>query len=110
LPATYKVDQTHNLAITFKPDGTYTYVTALKCAAVNCMGSGKWEADKEGNTVTLKQKDMQGNNIYQTWQFGAMTRDARVSRIWGNRMVDAMGMFGSVYPLPRESSSWTRSD
>ncbi|ORZ35671.1 hypothetical protein BCR44DRAFT_1433958 [Catenaria anguillulae PL171] len=100
LPATYKVDKTANLNLTFKRDGTYTYTTALRCATIKCLGSGKWEYNAEAREMTFKQEDMQGNNIYQTWRLGGMSRDGRVSLIFGNKMVDAMGMFGTQYPAP----------
>ncbi|ORZ35258.1 hypothetical protein BCR44DRAFT_1434692 [Catenaria anguillulae PL171] len=68
------------MEIEFRPDGTYSYTTYLKCLAANCVGEGAYFYNRDSRTLHLRQRIEGRSTVSQYWQLGKMTRDRDVPR------------------------------
>ncbi|ORZ35276.1 hypothetical protein BCR44DRAFT_1434724 [Catenaria anguillulae PL171] len=98
------------MEIEFRPDGTYSYTTYLKCLAANCVGEGAYFYNPDSRTLHLRQRIEGRSTVSQYWQLGKMTRDRDVSLIWDNKLVKTSGVNADLYPIPAKQAGemWTR--
>ncbi|KAI9223945.1 hypothetical protein BC828DRAFT_374720 [Blastocladiella britannica] len=109
LPARYQLGS-DGRAIEMHDDHTFRITSQVSCFRSPCPeagGTGSWTYDNESRRLTLSQTLSPTWKVEQTWWLRGVSRDLVKSQL-DVEMVEGSGDKAAQFPIPSESTRWSR--